>query len=156
MTFTSAAGALDAVRWWKPDVLVSDVEMPEVDGYALIQRLRSLPASEWGKTPAVALTAYGRVEDRMRSLAAGFHMHVEKPVDPAELTIVIANLVGQGFSWRPVSSRLRGTAPGRPGARVDRHVVADVERPQRRAPLEHVSQLRVVVDHDDRAGAPGQ
>jgi CheY-like chemotaxis protein len=91
-TCRSAAEALDAVRGWRPDVLVSDIEMPEEDGYSLIRRVRALGADEGGKTPAVALTAYGRTQDRMQSLAAGYSMHVPKPVDPGELTTIIASL----------------------------------------------------------------
>jgi signal transduction histidine kinase len=77
---------------WRPDVLVSDIEMPEEDGYALIRRVRALDPADGASTPAVALTAYGRPEDRIRTLSAGFNMHVPKPVDPAELTTIIASV----------------------------------------------------------------
>jgi signal transduction histidine kinase/ActR/RegA family two-component response regulator len=89
---TSAADALDAVRAWHPDVLVSDIEMPGDDGYWLILRVRALDEAEGGRTPAVALTAYGRTQDRVRSLSAGYNMHVPKPVDPGELTEIIASV----------------------------------------------------------------
>jgi CheY-like chemotaxis protein len=69
--------------------------MPEEDGYALIRRLRALAPAEGGRIPAVALTAYGRVEDRVRTLAAGFSMHVPKPVDPTELLAVVSSLAGR-------------------------------------------------------------
>jgi CheY-like chemotaxis protein len=68
--------------------------MPGEDGYQLIRLVRALSADEGGTTPAVALTAYGRPQDRRRALDAGFNIHVPKPVDPGELTAVIAELVG--------------------------------------------------------------
>ena len=83
------------LREWRPDVLISDVEMPGEDGYTFIRKVRALDASEGSKTPAVALTAYGRVEDRLRTLSAGFGMHVSKPVDPAELGVIVASLAGR-------------------------------------------------------------
>jgi signal transduction histidine kinase/ActR/RegA family two-component response regulator len=88
-----AADALDTLRAWKPDVLISDIEMPGEDGYSLIRRVRALDAAEGGTTPAIALTAYGRTQDRMLSLTAGYNMHVPKPVDPGELTTIVASLV---------------------------------------------------------------
>jgi signal transduction histidine kinase len=87
--------ALDAIARRRPDALVSDIEMPGQDGYSLIRRLRALSSEQGGKTPAVALTAFGRPEDRIRSLRAGFNIHVTKPVDPAELIAVIASLIGR-------------------------------------------------------------
>jgi signal transduction histidine kinase/ActR/RegA family two-component response regulator len=96
----AAAEALDVLREWRPDVLVSDIEMPGEDGYSLIRKVRALGAAEGGQTPAVALTAYGRPQDRTRSLAAGFNMHVPKPVDPGELTTIIASVVGQDLGPR--------------------------------------------------------
>ncbi len=91
----SAAEALEAVRRERPDVLLSDVEMPGEDGYALIAQVRALPPEEGGQTPAAALTAYARMEDRTRALRAGFQMHVPKPVEPAELVAVVANLAAR-------------------------------------------------------------
>ena len=88
----SAADALARVRSWRPHVLVSDIEMPGEDGYALIQKVRALAASEGGHTPAVALTAYGRTHDRVLALTAGYDMHIPKPVDPGELTAIIAGV----------------------------------------------------------------
>ena len=88
----SAAEALEAVRRERPDVLLSDVEMPGEDGYAFIAKVRALPPEEGGRTPAAALTAYARMEDRTKALRAGFQLHVPKPVDPAELVAVVANL----------------------------------------------------------------
>jgi PAS domain S-box-containing protein len=90
-----AMGVLTADEGRRPDVLVSDVSMPGTDGYALIGRVRELPADKGGRIPAVALTAYGRAVDRIRALSAGFHMHLPKPVEPAELATVIASLTGR-------------------------------------------------------------
>jgi PAS domain S-box-containing protein len=92
MTSASAAEALPHLDDWKPNVLVSDIGMPVLDGYAFIKRVRSLN-SEQRDIPAIALTAYARAEDRMRALAAGFQMHVPKPVEASELVMVIASLV---------------------------------------------------------------
>jgi len=83
------------LRQWAPDVLVADIEMPEEDGYSLIRKVRALDAERGGRTPAVALSAYGRTQDRMRSLTAGYNMHVPKPVDPGELTTIIASVGGR-------------------------------------------------------------
>jgi PAS domain S-box-containing protein len=74
------------------DVLISDIGMPERDGYELIRQIRSLAPEKGGRIPAVALTAYARVEDRLRILSSGFQMHVPKPVEPAELLTVVASL----------------------------------------------------------------
>jgi len=93
--FSSAAEGLEALQAWRPDVLISDIEMPGEDGYAFIRRVRALDGAASARLPAVALTAYGRVEDRLRTLAAGYSMHIPKPVDPAELTTVVASLAGR-------------------------------------------------------------
>ncbi len=98
MLCSSPPEALAAVRSWKPHVLVSDIEMPGEDGYSLIRKVRELAGSEGGQIPAVALTAYGRPEDRVRSLSAGYSMHVAKPVDPVELGVIVANLAGRSPS----------------------------------------------------------
>jgi CheY-like chemotaxis protein len=94
-TAGSAADGLEAVQTWDPDVLISDIEMPGEDGYAFIRRVRALEGAAAGRTPAIALTAYGRVEDRLRTLSAGYTMHVPKPVDPAELVVVVAALTAR-------------------------------------------------------------
>ena len=91
-TCLSAPDALEVLRQWRPDALVSDIEMPGEDGYSLIRKVRALDANEGGQTPAVALTAYGRTQDRVLSLTAGYNMHVPKPVDPGELTTIIASI----------------------------------------------------------------
>jgi len=98
-------------------VLISDIEMPREDGYAFIRRVRALDNRAIARTPAVALTAYGRVEDRLRTLAAGYSMHVPKPVDPTELAIIVANLAGR---TRAAERLDRGPARGSTG-RTTRH-----------------------------------
>ncbi len=90
----SAEEALDLIGAARPHVLVFDIGMPVVDGYELIGRVRGLPLEHGGKAPAIALTAYARVEDRLRALAAGYQMHITKPVDPSELVAAIARLAG--------------------------------------------------------------
>ncbi|MBW4500841.1 MAG: PAS domain S-box protein [Scytonema hyalinum WJT4-NPBG1] len=77
------------------DILISDIGMPEQDGYALLRRVRGLQLNQGGRIPAVALTAYARAEDRKAALLAGFQSHVAKPVEPGELIAVIANLTGR-------------------------------------------------------------
>ncbi|MEG4271340.1 MULTISPECIES: ATP-binding protein [unclassified Microcoleus] len=78
-----------------PDVLVSDIGMPDEDGYSLIRKLRQLEAQRGGRLPAIALTAYARNDDRQQALLAGFQMHLTKPVDAAELVAVVASLTGR-------------------------------------------------------------
>ncbi|HWM94649.1 MAG TPA: ATP-binding protein [Thermoanaerobaculia bacterium] len=94
-TCSSAAEALAALEEYRPDILVSDIGMPEEDGYALIRKVRSLEAESGGRIPAVALTAYARLEDRLQAFSAGYNMHVPKPVEPAELAVVIASLTNR-------------------------------------------------------------
>ncbi|QSJ18122.1 PAS domain S-box protein [Nostoc sp. UHCC 0702] len=91
----SVQEALEMIPQWKPDVLVSDIGMPEEDGYSLIRKLRSQPAEQGGKIPAAALTAYARAEDRMRAIKEGYQLHLPKPIEPAELATVVASLVGR-------------------------------------------------------------
>jgi CheY-like chemotaxis protein len=78
-----------------PDVLVSDIGMPVEDGYMFIRKVRARAPERGGAIPAVALTAYAKSEDRLRAVTAGYQMHVAKPVDPLELTTVIASLTGR-------------------------------------------------------------
>jgi PAS domain S-box-containing protein len=91
----SASEGLKVLQEWRPHVLMCDIEMPEEDGYTFIRKVRALDWTQGGKTPALALTAYGRVEDRLRTLSAGYSMHVPKPVDPAELGVIVASLAGR-------------------------------------------------------------
>jgi PAS domain S-box-containing protein len=93
-TASSSEEALRALSGERFDVLVSDIGMPGEDGYALMRRVRALPAERNGDIPAVALTAYARGEDRLKAIRAGFHVHAAKPVDPAELIAAVANLGG--------------------------------------------------------------
>jgi len=93
MAAGSADEAFEQVEQWHPDILVSDIGLPGDDGYALIQRLRSREAERGGSIPAFALTAYARAEDKARALAAGFQVHLAKPLEPAEFVAAIANLV---------------------------------------------------------------
>ena len=95
MTVASAGEALATLKETRPDVLISDLGMPGEDGYTLIKKVRALPAEDGGQTPSAALTAYARVEDRMKVLRAGFQIHIPKPVEPAELIAVVANLAGR-------------------------------------------------------------
>ena len=92
LTAASAPEALALVRDQKPDLLISDIGLPEIDGYDLIQRVRreAAPARD---IPAIALTAYARSEDRTRALRAGYQAHIAKPVEPNELLAMIASFV---------------------------------------------------------------
>lgn len=88
----SALEALEIIQREPFDVLLSDIGMSGMDGYALISEIRQLPVERGGKIPAAALTAYAGLEDRRRMLSAGYQMHIPKPVEPAELAKVVANL----------------------------------------------------------------
>src|SRR4028119_383337 len=94
---SSAAEAFEVAQQFGPDVLVSDIGMPEEDGYSLLRRLRSLNA-ESGKFGAIALTAYARDEDRDRAFAAGFDRHLPKPVQPDVLVDTIVKLRQQALT----------------------------------------------------------
>jgi CheY-like chemotaxis protein len=91
----SAAEALKTFRAWKPDLVVSDIGMPIEDGYALIKKIRKLRLKLAKEVPAIALTAYATDDDRARSLAAGFQVHVAKPIEPEALVKSIAGAVGR-------------------------------------------------------------
>jgi len=93
-TAASTREALDVMEHWQPTTLVSDLAMPEQDGYDLIGRIRSRSSERGGNIPAVAVSAYTRNEDRIRALSAGFQMHLPKPVDPEELVATVASLAG--------------------------------------------------------------
>ena len=94
-TAASAEAGLAAILAFRPDVLISDVEMPGTDGYAFLRRVRALSDEEGGAVPAVALTAYVREEERRRILLAGFQAHLGKPVDAVELVEIVAHLAGR-------------------------------------------------------------
>jgi PAS domain S-box-containing protein len=89
----SATEAVEAITTKTPDILISDIGMPGVDGYDVIRQIRRLPAAKGGRVPAIALTAYTRTEDRLQALRAGYDMHVPKPVELAELVAVAASVV---------------------------------------------------------------
>jgi CheY-like chemotaxis protein len=89
------ADALAALERRRPDVLVSDLAMPEEDGFVLIRRLRALPAERGGRVPAIALTALAGAETSVRALIEGFDTHVAKPVEPLELVAAVARLAGR-------------------------------------------------------------
>jgi len=91
----SAAQALQMLDVWRPDVLISDIAMPEEDGYVLIKKIRARGARQSGDIPAAALTAYAKIEDRVSILAAGFQMYLSKPADPSELIAVVASLASR-------------------------------------------------------------
>ncbi|MET0385847.1 MAG: ATP-binding protein [Polyangiales bacterium] len=94
-TAASAEEALQCMERETFDVLISDIGMPDMDGYALIRRVRTLTPERGGRMPAVALTAYARAEDRTKALRAGFTMHLAKPIEPSELLAVVAVVVSQ-------------------------------------------------------------
>jgi PAS domain S-box-containing protein len=101
----SAPAALDAVERFHPDVLLSDIGMPQQDGYQLVRTLRERDAEHGGRTPAAALTAFARPEDRDRALRAGYQMHVAKPVEANELIAVVADLAGRADGHRHAAPR---------------------------------------------------
>ena len=92
---TSVQQALEILECWKPDAIVSDVGMPNEDGYSLIQKVRMLEPARGGLTPAIALTGYGRPEDRLQLLSAGYQIHLSKPVEMRQLIDSIASLTNK-------------------------------------------------------------
>ena len=108
----SAAEAMSVFGQWLPDVLVSDIGMPEEDGYALIKKIRALPPENGADVPAIALTAFASAQDKKIALAAGFQRHIAKPVEPVALE-AIAHLAGATVErvtsrWRQTCDVLRG------------------------------------------------
>jgi PAS domain S-box-containing protein len=95
ITVDSAREAKRALQREKPDVMVSDIGMPHKDGYELMREVRALPADSGGRTPAVALTAFARSEDRTRAMMAGYQVHLSKPIEPQELVATVASLAGR-------------------------------------------------------------
>jgi PAS domain S-box-containing protein len=94
---SGVADALDKLGRVKPDLLVSDIEMAGEDGYSLIRKVRALEKDRGRRITAIALTAHARSSDRLRALSEGYQMHIPKPVEPAELVLAIANLIGNPF-----------------------------------------------------------
>ena len=91
----SAQQALHEFPDAKPDVLVSDIGMPEMDGYMLMRQIRALPPDQGGKVRAIALTAYAGEGDSKQALSAGFQQHIAKPIEPNQLVQAVAKLAGQ-------------------------------------------------------------
>jgi len=92
---SNATDALKAIEEHRFDLLVSDIGMPEIDGYELIRRIRKQELGKDKRIPAVALTAYARVQDRMQAIVAGYSTHIAKPVDANELVTIVASLAGR-------------------------------------------------------------
>ncbi len=90
---SSAIEALGALEQARPHVLVSDIGIPEVDGYELMRRVRALPPERGGRVPAIALTGYARKEDQERAFTAGYQVHVAKPIEPVEFTSAVSSLL---------------------------------------------------------------
>ncbi len=105
-----AAEAFTAVKGHPPDVLLSDIEMPDESGYAFIGRVRALSLEDGGAVPAVAMTAHGSREDRDRALAAGFQRHLPKPFQPADLFKLVGDLAGRGATARSASEAKPGAS----------------------------------------------
>jgi signal transduction histidine kinase/CheY-like chemotaxis protein len=97
----TADDALSLVEREKPDVLISDIGMPNVDGFELLRRVRALGQAKGGEVPAIAFTAFARSEDRTRALRAGFRTHVSKPVEPSELVATVASVAGRAADPEP-------------------------------------------------------
>jgi CheY-like chemotaxis protein len=91
----SAQEGLEIAYHWKPSLVVSDIGMPVADGYEFIRRFREWERQQGIWVPAVALTAYARAEDRVRALSCGYQVHVAKPIDPIEFTLVVAGQVAR-------------------------------------------------------------
>jgi PAS domain S-box-containing protein len=97
-TTHGAREALELLEDWLPDVILSDIGMPDVDGYEFVRALRARPADRGGRIPALALSAFARGEDRKLAIASGYQAHVAKPVDPADLVAAITRLTGDAGS----------------------------------------------------------
>ena len=93
LEMASAVGAVDRVRSWRPDVLLSDLSMPMMDGFALVREVRAMPPEDGGRVPAVAMTSSPRIEDARRAIIEGFQLHVHKPFEPAMLVAAVASAV---------------------------------------------------------------
>ena len=98
LSAASADEAIGLVETERPDVLVSDIGMPDVDGYELLRRVRALGPDRGGHVPAIALTAFARREDRTRALRAGFIVHVPKPIEASVLVATVAHVAGRGHA----------------------------------------------------------
>jgi CheY-like chemotaxis protein len=128
----------------RPDVLLSDIGLPDEDGFSLIARVRKLPSERGGDVPALAVSAYVREEDRMRALAAGFQSYLAKPFDPSDLVAAVAALAGR------TASAAAGTAPSPP--RTD---VAAAENAGSESEPDGAVSSRVLIVEDDRDSREG-
>jgi PAS domain S-box-containing protein len=95
MPAASGAEAFSALKQWQPDVLLSDIAMPEEDGFMLLHRVRALGVEAGGNIPAIALTAHAREEDRERALSGGFQKYLAKPIKPSDLIATVAEVAGR-------------------------------------------------------------
>jgi CheY-like chemotaxis protein len=107
----SATEALERLAEARPDILISDIGLPDMDGYQLIERIRHKPLAEGGGIPAVALTAFARTEDRTRALRAGYQAHVAKPVESTELLATVARFAELVKARRPEKVDTSGGSP---------------------------------------------
>jgi CheY-like chemotaxis protein len=107
-TAASAREGFEAFQAARPDILISDLGMPDNDGFELLSWVRALGREQGGNVPAIALTAFARSEDRLRALEAGFSAHISKPVEASELISAVAGIVG------PASPMLVGGRTARP------------------------------------------
>ena len=143
----SAAEAIDGIAAFRPDVLVSDIAMAEEDGYSLVRRLRRLAPTDGGRTPAIAVSAYAREDDRIRCLAAGFQQHIAKPLDPEELVAAV-NRLAHRASGAPASdvtgASARPAAPGNGNGAASRVLVVEDDGDSR----EGLRNLLEVWGHD--------
>ena len=108
---TRASEALTVLDDWQPDVILSDIGMPDMDGYDFARQLRARPAAQGGHIPALALSAFARAEDRELALRSGYQAHIAKPVDPADLVKAIATLTGHSAGPAEGSANDPGTTP---------------------------------------------
>ncbi|WP_017319284.1 response regulator [Mastigocladopsis repens] len=106
ITATSAVEALDALAGFQPDILISDIRLPDEDGYSLLLKVRNLDVSQGGKIPAIALTADAGEEYRIRALSAGFDRYIAKPIDLDELSSVVKSLAFSKISKISESDKL--------------------------------------------------
>jgi CheY-like chemotaxis protein len=106
VTCASASEANEILKTWTPDLVVSDIAMPDRDGYWLLKRIRSMP--QHASLPVIALTAYATAADRANVLAAGFNMFVAKPIEPAELLSTAYTLLQHRF---PETGSIRNAVP---------------------------------------------
>jgi len=114
-TAGGVAEAMKVLDVWCPDIVISDIAMPEGDGYELMRRMRGRGYN----IPAISLTAHAGTEDRIRALTAGFQMHLPKPIEPDELVISVANLTGRLSSDSAESANSESSVEGNPFARFE-------------------------------------